>query len=126
MKAAGTPEIEVEPELDASFTRRLELALPEADQRRRRRVVRHRLTRLALALVLIAPLAAWRLMLTTPDGVHVAINALAWLTFILDVGVHVDTSVLSYLGLQVLPSVVGGLLLVMIAVWLLFAPREQP
>ncbi len=126
MNAASTPRAQGEPELDEEFTRRLELALPAADQSRRRRATRHRLARIAFGLVLVAPLAAWRLMLTSPDGVHVAINALAWITFILDVGVHVDSALLSFLGLQMLPSIVGGLLLGMIALWLLSVPREQP
>lgn len=113
-----------EPELDETFTQRLELALPAADQTRRRHTFRHRVIRFIPFLLLIAPVIGWRLMLASPDGVHVSINAVAWLTFLLDVGVHVDTSFLSYLGLQALPSIVGGLLLVLIAAWVLTSPRN--
>lgn len=126
MSQANLHETREEARLDDAFTRRLALALPAADQRRRRRAVRHRLARLIPALLLVAPIAGWRLMLTSPDGVHASINALAWLTFVLDVGVHVDGTLLTFLDLQTLPSIVGGLLLVVIAAWVLSAPREKP
>jgi hypothetical protein len=61
----------------------------------------------------------------SPSSAHVAIDALAWLTFVLDVAVHVDNSILTYLGLKVLPTIVGVLLLVLITGWLLSAPRGE-
>jgi hypothetical protein len=76
-------------------------------------------------VLLIGPLLAWRLTLSTPDGVHVVISALAWTTFILDLGVHIDTSVLSFLGLSQLPSVVGGLLMLVLTATLLWESRES-
>lgn len=124
MSQTHASQVRAEPELDEAFTRKLELALPAADQRRKRRLVRERLVRLVPILLLIAPVIGWRLMLASPDGVHVSINALAWLTFLLDVGVHVDASLLSYLGLQALPSIVGGLLMIVIAAWVLTSPRD--
>jgi hypothetical protein len=58
-------------------------------------------------------------MLASPGGVHVYVNVLAWLTFILDVGVHVDTVVLAYLGFQALPTIVGFVLFILLTVTLL-------
>lgn len=126
MSQAPAPEAHTEPELDETFTQRLERTLPAADETKRRRAIRQRVIRIIPFLLLIAPVVGWRLILTTPDGVHVTINALAWLTFLLDVGVHLDASLLNYLGLQALPSIVGGLLLALIAVWVLSAPRDKP
>jgi hypothetical protein len=54
-----------------------------------------------------------------------AINGLAWLTFLLDVGVQVDSAVLSYLGLQALPTIAGVLLFVLVSVSLLSRPRGE-
>jgi hypothetical protein len=76
-------------------------------------------------VLLVGPLLAWRLMLSTPDGVHVTVSALAWTTFVLDLGVHVDTSVLSYLGLSQLPSIIGALLMLMLSVSLLWKGQER-
>lgn len=124
MSQIQAPRAPTEPELDEGFTKRLELALPAADHTRRRRVIRARIARFVPVLLLIAPVIGWRLILTSPDGVHVTISALAWLTFLLDVGVHVDASLLGYLGLQALPSIAGALLLVLIAAWVLTSPRD--
>jgi hypothetical protein len=112
-----------DPDLGDAFTRRVELSLVDADQRRRRRLWRQRVARVVPALLLISPVIGWRLMLARPDGVHVSVGALSWLTFILDVVVHIDSSVLRYLGLQALPTVVGVLLLIVITMWVLCAPR---
>lgn len=108
-----------EPQLGQEFTRRLEVALRAAERDRRRRAALLHLRSLLPFVLLLAPIVGWRLILATPDGVHVGIGVLAWLTFMLDVGVHVDTTVLSYLGLQALPSVVGALLLILVTGWLL-------
>lgn len=124
MSQTQTPQGRAEPKLDDSFTRRLELALPAADHKRKRRIARERIVRFIPFVLLIAPVIGWRLMLTSPDGVHVTITALAWVTFLLDVGVHVDASLLRYLDLQALPSIVGGLLLIVIAAWVLTSPRD--
>lgn len=113
------------PVLDPDFTHRLESALPSADLDRRRRSRLRRARALLPVLLVLIPIVGWRLMLTTPDGVHVSIAALAWLTFILDVGMHVDSALLSYLGLQALPAIVGILLFVLITGWLLTAPPEE-
>jgi hypothetical protein len=64
-------------------------------------------------------------MLVSPDGVHVGVSTLAWITAILDVGVHLDTAILSYLGLQALPTVVGFLLFVLVTVTLLGTSKED-
>jgi hypothetical protein len=65
-------------------------------------------------------------MLSTPDGTHVAVGALAWTAFLLDLGVHVDTSLLSFLGLSQLPSIVGALLMVMLTATLLWEGSDRP
>jgi hypothetical protein len=59
------------------------------------------------------------------SSAHVAIDTLAWITFLLDVGVHVDSSILAYLGLTLLPTIVGVLLLLLITGWLLSSPRGE-
>jgi hypothetical protein len=112
-------------ELPSDFTQRLESSLQAADRERRRR---HLVARLRVALpviLLIGPLIAWRLMLASPDGVHVVIDTLAWLAFLLDVGVHVDSAVLAYSNLQAIPSIVGMALAVLFAVRLLWYPRND-
>jgi hypothetical protein len=111
--------------LTADFADRLERSLAGADEERRRRLWLRRARRLLPLVLLIGPLLAWRLTLSTPDGVHVVISALAWTTFILDLGVHIDTSVLSFLGLSQLPSVVGGLLMLVLTATLLWESRES-
>jgi hypothetical protein len=120
----GGPAVETRA-LDAAFDLRLEQALRAADTARRRRHVQRRVQRLLPLILLIGPIVAWRLIVVSPGTVHVAIGALASLTFLLDVGVHVDTSVLSFLGLQALPTIVGGLLLVLVAVTLLSGSEEK-
>ena len=110
-------------ELDEEFSRRLSLALPTADHERRRRAVYRRARSLLPIILLVGPLIGWRLILATPDAVHLAISMLAWVAFVLDIGVHLDTSLLTYLGLQSLPTIVGGLLLVVLTGWLLGSPK---
>jgi hypothetical protein len=112
--------------LPSDFTDRLERSLAAADDERRRRVWMARFRRALPVVLLIGPLIAWRLTLSTPDGVHIAITALAWITFVLDLGVHINTSVLTYLGLVELPSIVGVLLTLMLAVSLLWEAKDRP
>jgi hypothetical protein len=112
-------------ELPADFVQRLEPSLQAADRERRRR---HLIARLRVALpvaLLIGPLIAWRLMLASPHGVHVMIDTLAWLAFLLDVGVHIDSAVLSYSNLQAVPSIVGIALALLLAFRLLWYPRND-
>lgn len=111
--------------LPTDFADRLERSLPAADSERRRRAWTSKLRRFLPLVLLVGPLVAWRLMLSTPDGVHVTVAALAWTTFVLDLGVHVDTSVLSYLGLAQLPSIVGALLMIILTVSLLWQAKER-
>lgn len=112
-------------DLGDQFTRRLEASLRSADQERRRRLVLRRARQALILLLLATPIVAWSLMLATPHGLHVAIDSLAWLTFLLDVGVHADNAVLSYVGLQAVPTIVGALLLVLVTGWLLSPPRND-
>ena len=121
----GGPSMK-QPLLAPDFSQRLEEALRDADQRRRRRRVTRRIKTALPWLLLVGPLIAWRLTLASPDGMHVGIGALAWIAFLLDVGVHADTVLLSYLGLQALPSVVGIVLLILVTGWLLSMPRGGP
>jgi hypothetical protein len=111
--------VEYDISLPADFADRLEEALEGADRSRRKRAWYRRVLALLPVVLLVGPIVGWRLMGSTPDGVHVVIAALAWVTFLLDVGVHVDTSMLSYLGLTQLPTIVGGLILIVLTVWLL-------
>lgn len=113
----------VQIELGEQFTERLEASLRSADRERRRRSVLYRARMLMLVVLLAAPIVGWHLLLTGPDGVHITLQALAWLTFLLDIAVHVDGALLSYLGLQALPTVVGILLLILVTGWLLSPPR---
>lgn len=112
--------------LPADFADRLESSLAAADEEKRRQVRIERFRRALPFVLLVGPLVAWRLTLSTPDGVHVVIAALAWTGFVLDLGVHIDTSVLAYLGLLQLPSVVGALLAVMLAISLLWESKDLP
>ncbi|HZU12722.1 MAG TPA: hypothetical protein VFB58_07765 [Chloroflexota bacterium] len=97
------------------FARRIERSLNGADTARRWHQWKER-ARLALPVVLLAgPVIGWHLLQHTPGSGHMAVAALATVAFILDVGVHLDTSLLSSLGLADLPTVVGLLLLVMVA-----------
>lgn len=106
--------------LTSDFTERLEHSLRAADRDRRRRDIVRRLRVGLPALLLVGPLVWWRITSAGADGAQAAIHAITWLTFLLDVGVHVDSAILSYLNLQFLPSAVGLLLLVVITGWLLF------
>jgi hypothetical protein len=112
-----------EPLLTPDFSERLETALRSADQSRWRRRAARRFTVVLPWLLLIGPMVAWRLTLASPDGVHIGIGALAWIAFLLDVGVHTDAALLSYLGLQALPSIVGLVLLLLVTGSLLSLPR---
>jgi hypothetical protein len=105
--------------LDEDFSSRLELALGDADAVRRRRQWQSRLARAASVALLIGPLLAWKLIGASPGGEHVVVDALVWLTFLLDAGVQVDSATLSYLHLQAVPVIVGLILLVVIGLWLL-------
>ena len=111
--------------LDPDFTRRLEEVLRRADGERRRHALYTRIQSAIPLVLLAAPIIAWSLMASSPESAHVAIGALAWVAFVLDVGVHVDAGLLSYLHLQALPSLVGLLLFALVTAWLLSAPRGQ-
>jgi hypothetical protein len=120
-----TVEREVTPiELHADFAQRLEASLRDADRERRRLHVIDRLRFMLPLALLIGPLVAWRLMLVSPSGAHVVIDTLAWLTFILDIGVNIDSAVLAYGNLQAVPSIVGVALAVLLATRLLWYPRD--
>jgi hypothetical protein len=105
--------------LGGGFSDRLELALRKADRKRRRHQIARWLANFVPLVLLAIPILAWHLTVASPGGPHAVISSLAWLTFVLDVGVHTNQSLLSYLGLQLLPSVVGILLLLLVTGWLL-------
>lgn len=111
-------------ELPADFAQRLEASLRDADRERRRLHLVERLRFVLLLVLLIGPLVAWRLMQVSASGAHVMIDSLAWLAFVLDVGVHIDSAVLAYGHLQAIPSVVGIALGVLVAARLLWYPRD--
>jgi hypothetical protein len=125
-QAESLPQQKGTDTLGSDFGWRLESALRAADHERRRRTFMRRVRSLLLVLLLAAPILGWQLTLAFPDGFHVTITALAWLAFILDVGVHLDRSFLSYLGLQAMPAIVGLLLLAMVTAWLLGTPGGEP
>ncbi len=114
-----------EPVLGPDFARRLEASLDDADRHRRRHAALQRSTSLLPLVLLIGPIFAWRLILASPDDVHLSIGALSWVAFFLDVGVHVDSALLRYLHLQLLPSIVGTLLFALVTVRLLWNPRGE-
>ena len=121
---ADSVEREAAIELPADFAQRLEASLRDADRERRRLHLVDRLRFVLPLVLLIGPLVAWRLMQVSASGAHVMIDSLAWLAFILDVGVHVDSAVLAYVRLQAVPSIVGAALGVLLAVRLLWYPRD--
>lgn len=106
--------------LGSDFVDRLGAALEGADRARRRRAWLIRAQRVLPLVLLIGPIFGWRLMQTSPDGAQIAIAAISWVAFLLDVAVHADTSLLGSLGLQWLPTVIGLLLFVLVAVTLLW------
>jgi hypothetical protein len=118
----STPDVE---SLPADFADRLEESLRAADRERARRHRFLRLRRLLPLGLLIGPVIAWHVFLAGPGGTHTYVDLLAWLTFFLDVGVHGDSAVLSYLGLQALPTIVGFLLLLLLTVTLLGGPDRR-
>ena len=126
---AGSVQLQDGPPLDvrlpSDFMQRLETSLASADAERRKRAWLRAARRSVPLLALAAPILAWFLMLASPGGIHAAIGGLAWLAFCLDVGVRADSDLLSYLGLQMLPAIVGALLLVLATCYLLTAPTEQ-
>lgn len=105
--------------LAPDFAERLEAALRTADRDRRLHQWKQRVRRLLPVCLLIGPIAGWRLTLASPGGPHVYVDAIAWLAFLLDVGVHANGAMLSYLGLQALPTIVGFLLFILVSVTLL-------
>jgi hypothetical protein len=113
-----------EPELREDFASRLDSSLARADRERRRHLIIARLQALLPIVLLVGPIVGWRLMLASPDGPHVTINALAWIAFLLDVGVHLDTTLLASLGLQALPSIVGVLIFILVTATLLGQGHE--
>jgi len=113
------------PRLSANFDRRLEASLADADRERLRRLWYARGRRALAVVLLTGPILAWRLFVFFPGSVHVVVGALAWLTFLLDVGVHVDTTALTFLGLQGLPTVVGALLFALLALTFLGSDKDR-
>jgi|SRR5579875_3171271 len=113
------------PQLGAEFTQRLRLSLDSADRLRRRRTLLTRLRVALPAVLLVGPVLAWHLMRVAPGSFDVVVALLAQWLLVLNVGVQVDGSILHYLGLQALPSVVGVLLLIVITAWLLAGHRDE-
>jgi hypothetical protein len=106
--------------LGSEFVDRLTQSLDGADRARSRRAWIRRLRATLPIVLLVGPIVGWRLMLSSPDGMHVAIGTLSWVAFVLDIGVHADASLLSSLSLQWLPTVMGVLLFVLVAITLLW------
>jgi hypothetical protein len=111
--------------LGVDFVDRLDASLVQADQERRRHVWLRRVQRLLPLILLVGPIVGWRLTLASPDGVHIGISTLAWVAFILDVGLHMDTTVLSGLQLQWLPALIGALIFALVAITLLGRMPER-
>jgi hypothetical protein len=121
-----TPDVaSQEQPLGVDFVDRLDASLTQADQERRRHIWVRRIQRLLPLILLVGPFIGWRLTLASPDGVHIGISTLAWLAFILDVGVHLDSTFLSGLQLQWLPALIGALIFVLVAVTLLARMPER-
>ncbi len=111
--------------LAGDFTQRLEASLRAADRERVKHRRISRVGRILPLLLLVGPLVAWRLMEVSPDGVHVVINTVAWTAFLLDVGVHIDSAVLTSLNLQAVPTIVGVALALVLAIQFLWFTRNQ-
>lgn len=126
METQNEPLSRKVPGLHDDFLERLEASLEHAEQERRRHNALERARPLLPLGLPVGSLVAWKLLFVSGASAHVVISALAWLTFVLDVGVHLNTGVLAYLNLQALPSVVGLLLLVLVTVGLLTGEGEGP
>lgn len=123
--AGSRPSGQTQPHLDADFTSRLAASLTKADHERQRFAIARRARYILPYLLLAGPVLAWRLTVYAPVSTHMVIDSLGWLTFLLDVGMHMDTALLSYLNLQIVPMVVGLLLLVVVSGWLLTEPEKK-
>lgn len=104
---------------ESDFFDQLSASLDGADRARRRRQWTLRVRRPLPLILLVGPVLGWRLLQVSPESGHLAIASLAWLAFLLDVAVHMDTLLLSYLGLGWLPTTVGVLLFLLVAVTIL-------
>src|SRR5579875_27627 len=114
-----------EPGLEADFVRRLQASLDAADRERRRVQIVRRLQAMLPVLLLIGPIVAWRLILVSRGTARMAIDMLAWITTILDVCVHVNSTLLSYLGLGALPTIVGMLVFAVLTASLLYESDDE-
>lgn len=106
------------------FLDRLSVSLADADRERQRQALLRRITRLVPLALILGTLLAWHLTFTGPNGVHLVIHTLTWLALILDTGVNIDSSLLTYLGMQTLPTIVGALLFVLVTVTLLWEQKD--
>lgn len=111
------------PVLDDAFVERLEASLVRADWERRRQAHLIRLRRGIPVVAAAGLLIVWRLTLASPSGVHAYIAAIATLSFFLDVAVHLDSALLTYLSLSWLPSTVGFLVFLLVTGTLLWRDR---
>lgn len=108
------------PSLRPDFAEQLEARLAEADRARARHARRSLLGRIGLLVLLIGPLLSWRLTAAGSGDRHLAVDALAWLTFLLNVGTRVNAQMLRYLHLQSLPTIAGVAVLVLVTAGLLW------
>jgi len=118
------PTLAEDPKLNPEFANRLEQSLERADQTLARRQWLGRIRTAAFVLILVTPILFWNLGGATHDGLGTSINLVAWLAFLLDVGVHINSGLLAYLGLRALPIAVGALIFVLVTVTLLGKSEE--
>lgn len=117
--------VDYDSRVSEEFYGRLEDTLRGAD-RARRRLEWYRRLRRALPIVLLAgPILAWHLMGSSAGGVRASLDFITWLALMLDVAVHVNSRLLTYLDLQPLPVIVGSALFVLVAVTLLTHREER-
>lgn len=125
LKVESDPDQGSQEALDDEFAVRLEASLDRADVERRRHHWLQRMRAVVPLAILVVPILVWRLGGASHDGLRAAIDAVAWTAFLLDVGVHIDTGVLAYLGLRLLPALVGCLIFALVATTLLYTKSSK-
>ncbi len=112
--------------LPADFVSRIEKQLRDVEARRARSTAVRRWRWLGFVVVPVVAAACWAaLPWTFGDGMRALIGFASYFTVLLAVANRANASVLSYLGLGVVPTVVDVLLLIGVVSWLAWASRSS-
>lgn len=112
--------------LSDDFSQRLEAGLRRADRRRSRGMALSRWRWRALIGLPLIVAGCWTAIpWTFGIGVRALIGFASYFTVVLSIAGRGDQAFLSYLGLDALPLVVNGLLLVGVVSWLSWASRPE-